>query len=435
MAIGFDDNDPFESMRRMMEAARHYENMRRQLSNPVTDLAGQLSTQMRELDERQQSLQRILGPADHVKLLQGIVEGMDHVERMRPILDRMRVEGENWRRMVEAIEQHRRLSAPQQSALLASWSTWQSTSEQLARTLASYEALVPSARSLARITAPLDLFSSYARETLKITESAANKIESRAAVTSLVLANEQITSATAVATELLSADGFDAGEIGGPPSVSVLDLPPGSVLFRVQQQQILSAGARIIALSGEELLLLPAAAKTGQRAREVGRLVCECNRAAKFSNREEVFKPTTTLVESVMNLPFVIATDRESLGTFIDWLFFTLYEGAGDEKLRFLSENGGVIDKADPALAAIWAIKALRNKTLRHDPDHGADKKIEKSWSGLNSSLRDIGIDAWPATPEDHTRIQDAVLDATIAFLRTLLVRLAVPESNHEAKT
>lgn len=99
-----------------------------------------------------------------------------------------------------------------------------------------------------------------------------------------------------------------------------------------------------------------------------------------------------------------------------------LYEGAGADKLRYLVECGGPLSPDDPVCNVIWAVKALRNKLLRHDPDHGSEPGIAKSWEQFSECLGDIGIRRWPVTESDFTHLQDVLIERTAAFLQTLLV-------------
>jgi len=107
----------------------------------------------------------------------------------------------------------------------------------------------------------------------------------------------------------------------------------------------------------------------------------------------------------------------------VDCLYFLLYEGAGKDNLRFLKENGGVLEENECNL--IWSIKHLRNKWLCHDPDHGKESDIKKSWGQLGAVLEDMGLHSLPTTPCDFRVLHRALLSRTQQFLRTIAQRLA----------
>jgi hypothetical protein len=412
-------------MRAMIEAAQERERLHRSMM-PSLALSDGIDAALRDMRARQQVLNSIMGPADHARMLQDALGGMQHLPQLQPFASRMQLENHQWQRLVERLERERRFTTPRQAMLLESWSTWQSASEQMARALATHQDALRSVSVLAHITAPLDLFSRYARSAVVGLEERGDELETVAATTALSLANDQVTESSALGTLLIDDEKFEPTESGATSDgVSVLDLPESALLFYVQQRQLVARGPAILTLSPGELLLVPPAARLAERAHHVAQLVCECNRAAKFRGSEEIFKPTTTLLESIVGLPLIVVVDRESLGRFVDCLFFALYEGAGDEKLRFMAKHGGVYEPTDPQCNLLWAVKFLRNKTMRHDPDHGGERKIEKSWSDLKESLAKLGIDAWPVTSDDFTGMQEVLLHETVAFLSELLYRLA----------
>lgn len=429
--------NPFDpvggSMRAMIEAARERERLHRSMM-PSLALSDGIDAALHDMRARQQVLNSLVGPAGHMRMIQDALGSTQHIPQLEPLVSRMQLENHQWQALADRLERERGLSIPRQAMLLESWSTWQSASEQMARALATRQEALRSTSVLAHITAPLDLFSRFARSAVAGLEESSDELETVAATAALSLANDQVTEATALGTILLEEEALQPTEsesdTGG---ASGLDLPETALLFYVQQRQLVARGPAILTLSPGELLLVPPAARLAERAHRVAQLVCECNRATKLRGGEEIFKPTTTLLESIASLPFIVVVDRESLGRFVDCLFFTLYEGAGDEKLRFMAKHGGVYEPVDPHCNVLWAVKFIRNKTMRHDPDHGDERKIKKSWSDLSESLAKLGIDGWPVTPDDFTRIQEVVLDQTVAFLSELLRRLGKPNNASEA--
>ena len=97
-----------------------------------------------------------------------------------------------------------------------------------------------------------------------------------------------------------------------------------------------------------------------------------------------------------------------------------LYESAGKDHLRFLTE--GYLREEECTI--IWAIKHLRNKYLRHDPDHGKLSDIRKSWQDLSAKLALLGLSHLPASINDYRYLQQKLLQEVEQFLKRLLSNL-----------
>ena len=134
--------------------------------------------------------------------------------------------------------------------------------------------------------------------------------------------------------------------------------------------------------------------------------------------------PTNRLLRAFTGLTQLSPRTRTEFGDAVDYLYFTIYEGAGEDSLRFMSQHGGVFDGKDEAVRAVFRLKTLRNKMLRHDPDHGDAGKIRKSWQALEEALRGMGMSHLPTSSEDFRFLYRALLDGLAAFLGELLVRL-----------
>jgi hypothetical protein len=87
---------------------------------------------------------------------------------------------------------------------------------------------------------------------------------------------------------------------------------------------------------------------------ETLKLLPLCNDAAKIAKKSEIFKPTNKAVDAILDLSLFVPRDKEDFGQFIDKLYTIFYEGAGDDKLRFLQENGGVLEGSECEF--IWCI-------------------------------------------------------------------------------
>ena len=163
-------------------------------------------------------------------------------------------------------------------------------------------------------------------------------------------------------------------------------------------------------------------AQVVNRTHSVLSLVTKCNDAAKLIGEREVFKPTTRMLSAFLDIPMIMATNKARLGEFVDCLYVTLYEGAGKDHLRFLVEEGGELERSE--CDAIWALNHLRNKWLRHDPDHGKDAAIKKSWADLHTDLQWLGISSIPTHRADFIAVQLALLARVEYMLQMLLERL-----------
>ncbi len=146
----------------------------------------------------------------------------------------------------------------------------------------------------------------------------------------------------------------------------------------------------------------------------------QCNKDRKLRGQDVIFKPTDLFVEASINLPFIIAEDEEILGKVMDYLYMTIYEGAGSGSLRYLSPELLVIDE----IKVVMVIKSLRSKWLRHDIDHGSQREIDKKWLGLNESLQFIGFKGFPKIKDEYIRLQLNLLNKVNEFLNLLEARI-----------
>lgn len=122
------------------------------------------------------------------------------------------------------------------------------------------------------------------------------------------------------------------------------------------------------------------------------------------------------------DLPGLVPSNQASFADFIDRLYWVFYEGAGKDSLRYLSGQGGPFDETD--CEVIWAIKTLRNKWYRHDPDHGSPSEIRRSYRTLKATLQRFGFERFPDSAKDYRRIHVMLVNELIQFLRKLRDRL-----------
>jgi hypothetical protein len=192
-----------------------------------------------------------------------------------------------------------------------------------------------------------------------------------------------------------------------------------------QQDELLSHDSVEDENDTAALTSLSQTAQTVARARRVLELMTKCNEAAKTSTSGvEIFKPTTRLMTVFTDLPWLSATDRLRFGDVLDCLYFIFYEGAGKDNLRFLEAQGGPLRDADCDL--IWCIKHLPNKWSRHDPDHGKQTEIGKSWADLAAKFRWLGLAEHPTDARHFQQLHSRLLELTEDFLAALLKKLVL---------
>ena len=156
-------------------------------------------------------------------------------------------------------------------------------------------------------------------------------------------------------------------------------------------------------------------------AASVLRGVPECNDAALFQARQEIFRSTNRVLHAYAKLMTALPTDQATFGEVADDLYFLIYEGGGDDKLRFLKEQGGVFGREDGQVQPVFWLKALRNKWLRHDPDHGDSSG---NWKKLRETLQAMGMSRMPNQPDDFKLLYRNLLRGLEAFLSELRDRL-----------
>lgn len=233
---------------------------------------------------------------------------------------------------------------------------------------------------------------------------------------SLVVAEEHVTDSTRLIVEADNDDTQVTGELVTVPSrtypiydavqldlIDVRDLPPEatySVLVRFSSAALLA-----------------------ELTRQTLNAVLRCNKACKLQGSEEIFKSTNQAQEALVMLPGIVVRDESSLRDFITYFYMLIYEGAGDQKLRFLKDNGGPMETDE--CEAIWNLKALRNKWLIHDPEHGDSKSINRSYRTLAEGLNNLGLNKYPSRKEEFEELQRKVLSTLLDFHTQLERRIA----------
>ncbi len=125
---------------------------------------------------------------------------------------------------------------------------------------------------------------------------------------SLIIAQQQIASSTSQ-LEAMIREPEDEDEAHSKISLNVLEL---------QRDELLANNAFRANTSYRTLLTLSPTAHLAKQVSRILALVVKCNNEAKLQGKEEIFKPTTKLLESYNNLPWIAIRDEESFGNFVD---------------------------------------------------------------------------------------------------------------------
>ncbi len=260
-----------------------------------------------------------------------------------------------------------------------------------------------------RLLEPSRVFSRFAEETLSRIRELPDTRTLRALNASLALVDAQ---------HLANVDAL-CSFAAGVDDHEVISIPRSLQSPFIQQAELLELPEIEDEEDVEELVSRLPAAHASEQSRSVLTLTTRCNKASSLKGKGDVFKPTTKVMEVFTDLPWLTPQDEKSFGEFVDCLYFVLYEGAGKDKLRFLLSEGGPLERDDCQI--VWCVKILRNKWLRHDPDHGKESDIRKSWNDLDTHLRWLGAQGYPHTSEDFRKLHVRLLREVETFLRKLL--------------
>jgi hypothetical protein len=77
---------------------------------------------------------------------------------------------------------------------------------------------------------------------------------------------------------------------------------------------------------------------------------------------------------------------------------------------------------------AVWNLKALRNKWLIHDPEHGDAKSIDASYRSLGEALKRLSLGRFPRERGEFEDLQRRLLEGLQEFLTKLEDRIAAAE-------
>lgn len=275
---------------------------------------------------------------------------------------------------------------------------WETSASRLAARLDVVGLWAAKPALASRLFTPAAAFTDFAEQTFARIQSTSDERSAVALQTSLTIAEEQLASAIDTVSGIIAVP-EDDDSVSEP---RLLNAP------LVQQEEILTESHRDAAVSVDEAALKSRAMQAVGDCHYLLQTIVYCNRQCKVSRKEEIFKPTTTLVEASVDLQWITPQNDASFSEFVDCLYFLFYEGAGKDKLRFLKSNDGPI--ADEDFDFILCIKHLRNKWTRHDPDHGRDKDIERSWEELGKRLQWLGLNRFPRSADDFQLLHASLL-------------------------
>ncbi|MBG1268875.1 hypothetical protein [Nostoc sp. WHI] len=260
---------------------------------------------------------------------------------------------------------------------------------------------------------PSRVYTDFVEKTYQRLEQSPSEKFDWALETSLHLAEDQLLTATELLVNIIAV-----------PEDEELALREIDLLLPiVQQDELITIVESCEEEDEESLILLSPAAQASAQVNRIWKLIVQCNEVMQTKEQKEMFKPTTKLIEACTNLHWIIPQNKLSFANFIDYFYFTFYEGAGKDNLRFLIKHGGVLDEKTDC-DFIWCIKHLRNKWLRHDADHGKETDIKKSWKDLSDKFKWLGINHTPIREEDFRKLHRSLLKEAESFLEKILEKL-----------
>lgn len=317
-------------------------------------------------------------------------------------------EVDTWQKLIEL---NQNLLQPFQLEVPIALTVWDSSLTKVARQFQEFKLFQNKPILAERLLDFSKVYTDFVGKTIKCIEINTNIKVIKALQVSLHLTETQLLSATDILSNIAVVPEDDE-LLSSPGSLNLLD---------VQQEELIA-----IVKTGDEdeqsLIDSSSTAKLSADTVAVLQLITKCNEVSKIHGQPDIFKPTTRILVAYTALPWIVATDKENFANVVDHLYFIFYEGAGSKNLRFLSSNGGVLDKHDCEF--IWCIKHLRNKWFRHDVDHGKQADIEESWKELSAKLRWLGLNYYPTSEKHYQGLHHRLIKEAKMFLDKIFNRL-----------
>ena len=277
--------------------------------------------------------------------------------------------------------------------------------------------LLRSNRSLAaRLMLPAVSYVDFSQRTVERIGNSADPDERAALGGSLLVAEEQVTDSTRL---ILEATEETYSDTAAPMDAATKPY----AIYDVVQLDLIDVRSLPDEATYPVLLRFSSAATLADLTRRTLNAVLRCNKTSKLKSRGEIFKPTSQAQEGLIMLSGIVVRDESSLRDLVSYLYMLIYEGAGNQKLRFLKENGGPMEPAE--CDGIWNLKALRNKWLSHDPEHGDEKAIDCSYRSLADALKSMGLNRYPRDAREFEDVQRRLLSSLQSFLEEVENRIS----------
>lgn len=379
----------------------------REVQRALDPLCGMLDS-LREAERQHRELFRMVDAStyasDFWRMQRESMTALDEQGEQRRMLQRVIDDSARWESLLTPLWDRAAFTDAQRAFGLDPYATWSSNLADVTRALNTAGLPTSHPNLTQRLLAPFDAFGHFSRTVVAdvIRDASAGSSTSASA---LRLAEAELTDASDILTDVISAGVGDDAQLG----------IAGVTLFDVQAVELAGTSSVIHPVPISELILLSPGAALAAKARRVARLVVACNRAAVYHGRAELVRPTTMVMESLADLSWIVVNDHDSFARFIDHLYFILYEGAGTARLRYHD----YLDAS--AILPIAAIKNLRNKLFRHDGDQGSAVANTYSWRELRESMVAIGITRLPTSSAEYRSAQERLLDLVSVFLDQLL--------------
>lgn len=296
---------------------------------------------------------------------------------------------------------------------------YQVNADILARRIEERDLLNSNPALASRMVLPAVSYVDFSRRTVERIGGSDDPEERAALGGSLLVAEKQVTESTGLIVEVTAESVIDVSPDHAPSQAGTTTYG----IYDAVQLDLIDVRSLPADATYPVLLRFSSAASLAELTRRTLATLMRCNKDSRLHGGNEIFKPTAQWHEALIMLPGIVVRDESSLRDVITFLYMLIYEGAGDKKLRFLKEHGGYMERAE--CDAIWNLKALRNKWLIHDPEHGDAKSIDASYRSLGEALKSLGLSRFPREREEFEDMQLRLLTGLQEFLTKLEDRIA----------
>jgi len=409
-----------DSVKYMGQLAKALEQSRLQV-NPYFRISEELAKTTRAMWEPYRNALRLQNAALRSFKIQtfDLSDIVKSCQWNQSIAQLLKAQTESWRMLVEPISRMQKELSATMRALTEGGIAWNKGIRDIISPAISKALAAHRTDFALRIVEPFRVFTQFSEKTKRLIEECSSDVAISALESSVSLASAELLSATdtirSIAGEPADDEPLMEGAVGG------LNLPD------VQQQELLSLGRMLDSNDVVDLVEHSQAATSTLLVRMVQQLIGQCNEASLIATGTEVFKTTTRFFTAGTDLVWVVPAELARFAHFVDCLYFMFYEGSG-ECNRLLATKGGVLQ--DEECRFVWCVKFLRSKWLRHDPNHGNENKIRKSWEDVGTQLKWLGLGHLPVKEGDFRFLHRCLLEEAKNFLQCLLDRIT--SSNRE---